>query len=183
MHKTATRERQGSRMQMPTSINSPIYNEGDDMLYQACFDAAATDSNLFQGPAIPVIDRDAAVSLSDIISQVQSSASRVPSTAGESMGLLQRSPKVEENMWLEQATLDDANDLSNLDFIGSNPKLQVTVEMVEPPPRQPEEKFQDLKPNSQLSPLHHNALENDSGYHTQLGVFDEPEMDLNNMFK
>jgi hypothetical protein len=48
--------------------------------------------------------------------------------------------------------------------------------MVEPPPRQPEKKLQDLKPNSQLSPLHHNALEKDSG-------FDEPDMDLNNMFK
>ncbi|KAF4333549.1 hypothetical protein FBEOM_12623 [Fusarium beomiforme] len=182
MHKIATDERQGPRIQVPTSINSPMYNGGDDMVYQACLDAT-TNSNLFQGPAMPAVDRDAAVSLSDIISQVQSSASRVPSTAGESMGLLQRSPKVEENRWLDQAAFDDTNDLSNFDFIGSNPKLQVTVEMVEPPSRQPEEKLPDLKPNSRLSPLHHNALENDSGYHTQLGVFDEPEMDLNNMFK
>jgi hypothetical protein len=182
MHKTAANERQGSRMQAPTGMNSPIYNGEDKMLFGACLDAVTTDSNLFPDSAMPVNDRDVAVSLSDILSQVQSTASRVPSTAGESMGLMQRSPKIEENLWLDQPPFDDFNDM-NFDYIGSNPKLQVTVEMVEPPPRQPEEKLQDLKPNSQLSPLHHNALEKDSGYHTQSGIFDGPDMDLSTMFK
>ncbi|KAH7221413.1 hypothetical protein BKA60DRAFT_339759 [Fusarium oxysporum] len=181
MHKTATSDRQGSRMQVPTSMNSPIYNE-DKMLFGACFDAATADPNLFQDSAMPVNDRDAIVSLSDIVSQVQSTASRVPSTAGESMGFMQQSPKVEEKLWLDQQSFDDFNDM-NFDHMGSNPELRVTVEMVEPPFRQPEEKLQDLKPNSQLSPLLRNALEQDSGYRTQSGIFDGPDMDLNTMFK
>jgi len=181
MHKTATSNRQGSRMQVPTSMNSPIYNE-DKMLFGACFDAATADPNLFQDSAMPVNDRDAIVSLSDIVSQVQSTASRVPSTAGESMGFMQQSPKVEEKLWLDQQSFDDFNDM-NFDHMGSNPELRVTVEMVEPPFRQPEEKLQDLKPNSQLSPLLRNALEQDSGYRTQSGIFDGPDMDLNTMFK
>lgn len=168
-------------MQVPTSMNSPIYNE-DKMLFGACFDAATADPNLFQDSAMPVNDRDAIVSLSDIVSQVQSTASRVPSTAGESMGFMQQSPKVEEKLWLDQQSFDDFNDM-NFDHMGSNPELRVTVEMVEPPFRQPEEKLQDLKPNSQLSPLLRNALEQDSGYRTQSGIFDGPDMDLNTMFK
>ncbi|KAF4954781.1 hypothetical protein FGADI_5079 [Fusarium gaditjirri] len=179
-HKTATSDRQGSRMQVPTSINSPVYND-DKMLFGACFDAANADPNLFQDPAMPINDRDAIVALSDIVSQVQSTASRVPSTAGESMGLMQRSPKVEEKLWLDQP-FDDFNDM-NFDHMGSNPELRVTVEMVEPPFRQPEEKPQDLKPDSQLSPMLCNALEQDSGYGTQSGIFDGPDMDLNTMFK
>ncbi|KAF5608717.1 uncharacterized protein FSUBG_4386 [Fusarium subglutinans] len=179
MHKTATSDRQGSRMQAPASMNSPMYNDGNKMLLGACFDAATADPNLFQDMTTPFYDRDAIVSLSDIVSQVQSTASRVPSTAGESMGLMQRSPKVEEKLWLD-GPYDDLNNM-NFDHMGSNPELRVTVEMVEPQfHHQPEEKIQNLKPEGQISSLLRSALEQDSGYSTQSGIFDG---DPNTMFK
>ncbi|KAI1034847.1 hypothetical protein LB504_004841 [Fusarium proliferatum] len=177
MHKTATSDRQGSRMQLPTSMNSPMCDDEDNMLLGACLDAATADPNLFQDSGMPFYDRDAIVSLSDIVSQVQSTPSRVPSTAGESMGLMQRSPKVDEKLWLEH--IDDFNDM-NFDHMGSNPELRVTVEMVEPQFHQPEEKLQDQKPNGQISSLLRSALEQDSGYRTQSGIFDG---DPNTMFK
>ncbi|KAF5645526.1 hypothetical protein F52700_2089 [Fusarium sp. NRRL 52700] len=176
MHGTATNDHQGSRMQLPTSMNSPMYDD-NKLLLGACFDAAAADPNLFQDSAMPFYDRDAIVSLSDIVSQVQSTASRVPSTAGESMGLMQRSPKVEEKLWLDQH-IDDFNDM-NFDHMGSNPELRVTVEMVEPQFHQSEEKLQNLKPDGQISSLLRSALEHDSGYRTQSEIFDG---DPNTMF-
>jgi len=177
MHKTAPSNRQGSRMQVPTSMNSPMCDDEDNMLLGACLDAATADLNLFQDSGMPFYDRDAFVSLSDIVSQVQSTPSRVPSTAGESMGLMQRSPKVDEKLWLEH--IDEFNDM-NFDHMGSNPELRVTVEMVEPQFHHPEEKLQDQKPNDQISSLLRSALEQDSGYRTQSGIFDG---DPNTMFK
>lgn len=159
-------------------MHSPIYNDENKMLLGTCFDAATADPSFFQDMTMPYKDRDAIVSLSDIVSQVQSTASRVPSTAGESMGLMQRSPKVEEKLWLDQQ-YDDLNDM-NFDHMGSNPELRVTVEMVEPQFHQPEEGLQDLKPDGQISSLLRSALEQDSGYGTQSGIFDG---DPNTMFK
>lgn len=164
-------------MQLPTSMNSPMCDDEDSMLLGACLDAATADTNLFQDSGMPFYDRDAIVSLSDIVSQVQSTPSRVPSTAGESMGLMHRSPKVDEKLWLEH--IDDFNDM-NFDHMGSNPELRVTVEMVEPQFHQPEEKLKDQKPNGQISSLLRSALEQDSGYRTQSGIFDG---DPNTMFK
>ncbi|KAF4454122.1 hypothetical protein F53441_3308 [Fusarium austroafricanum] len=172
MHETTSGEGQQPHMQLPTSINSPVLNGGDRQLYQACVDAA--DAPFTQYLAMPVNDADAAVSLSDIRSQVQSSASRVPSTAGESMGLLQ-SPNIKEPMWLDMLELDEPDSLLNFGYIGYNPELQATVE-----PHQPEEVS---KPNSRLSAARQNDLEKDSAYHSQPpGAFDEPDININDMF-
>ncbi|KAG9504036.1 hypothetical protein J7337_003998 [Fusarium musae] len=167
---------QPSFQQTPSQAFSqdPSQN-GDFTLLQP----ASTQSNLSQQPFDTFLMHKTTTSdRQGSLSQVQSTASRVPSTAGESMGLMQRSPKVEEKLWLDQQ-YDDLNDM-NFDHMGSNPELRVTVEMVETQFHQPEEGLQDLKPDGQISSLLRSALEQDSGYRTQSGIFDG---DPNTMFK
>ncbi|CAG1995977.1 unnamed protein product [Fusarium graminearum] len=125
-------------------------------------------------------DLDATISLSGGLSHVQSSSSRVPSTAGESMCLLP-SPNMEGSMWLTDE-YDYEDTPAWLKFaVGSHLELDESIEISNPPPLQPQQRVEDLKPDSRLLDVHQTAVEKDSGYHS---VFDDIDMDwdANKMF-
>jgi hypothetical protein len=139
-------------------------------------------------------DLDATISLSGGLSQVHSSPSRVPSTAGESMCLLQ-SPNMDGSMWLfDDYEYEDTSDWLKFDTVGSHPQLQESVEVGDPPPLQNQQSVGNLKPDDRLLSIHQTAVEKDSGYHSNIfddpsstfndssGTFDDMDWDANNIF-
>ncbi|KAJ4266468.1 hypothetical protein NW762_004453 [Fusarium torreyae] len=167
---------------LSTGTDSTGYTDQGPDLYQASFDAVSAPQPQDQ-ITTPINDLDATISLSGIQSlppRLQSSPSLVPSTTGEPVGFL-HSPNVEEPRWLQglselgEETDDVGMDLSLLDYnyIGLNPELQTTFETADPPPRQPQDRLEDLAPESQIPAEQQASLEKDSGYYSG---------DVNNMF-
>ncbi|UZP46003.1 hypothetical protein NXS19_013815 [Fusarium pseudograminearum] len=101
-------------------------------------------------------DLDATISLSGGLSHVQSSSSRVPSTAGESMCLLP-SPNMEGSMWLpDEYDYEDTPDWLKF-AVGSHLELDESIEISNP----------------RLSNL------SNARYHS---IFDDMDWDANKMF-
>ncbi|RBR17067.1 uncharacterized protein FIESC28_06569 [Fusarium coffeatum] len=159
-----------TQQQSPASANLSAYNnESSHLLHHP-----KTPQLQLQVPAMD--DFDATISLSGGLSHVQSSPSRVPSTAGESMDLLQ-SPNIEGSMWLfnENFDYDNSLDWLNMGTIGSHPQLQESIEVGDPPTIQSQQRVEDLNPNSGLLTVQQAAVEKDSAYHSD--TFHDMEWD------
>ncbi|KAF4994991.1 hypothetical protein FGRMN_5438 [Fusarium graminum] len=153
-------------MQTTTAnANSATYNETDRLIFQACYDAV-TMPQLQPEPqhqTVSMSDLDATLSLSGALSQVQSSPSRVASTAGESMGLL-NSPDAEEPQWLITDWYAEDEEVSWLKSVGSHPVLQEEEPAggSRPPPRM--DHFGDLKADGRTPAMQQTSMEKDSAY-------------------
>ncbi|KAM0344073.1 hypothetical protein ACHAPU_007977 [Fusarium lateritium] len=162
------------------NIYSTEHNEAERLLFQACYDAA-TMPQLQPKPqhqTVSMSDLDATLSMSGALSHVQSSPSRVASTAGESMGFL-NSPDAEETHWLNTGFYDGDEEVSWLKSVGSHPVLQEEepVGGSQPPPLM--DHFGDLKPDGCTPAMQQTSMEKDSAYYS----LDYDDADFgNNMF-
>lgn len=159
-----------TQQQSPGSANFSAYNnESSHLLHHP-----KTPQLQLRVPAMD--DFDATISLTGGLSHVQSSPSRVPSTAGESMDLLQ-SPNIEGSMWLfnENFDCDNSLDWLNMGTIGSHPQLQESIEVGGPPTIQSQQRVEDLNSNSGLLTVQQAAVEKDSAYHSD--AFHDMEWD------
>ncbi|OBS19622.1 hypothetical protein FPOA_11347 [Fusarium poae] len=176
-----------NRQQTSTNTIFPTYDGGTSQLLRS----PNTPQLQLQVPVTN--DLDATISLSGGLSQVQSSPSRVPSTAGESMGLLQ-SPNMEGPLWLfDEYDYEDASEWLKFDTVGSHPQLQKSFEVGDPPPLQTQQSVGDLKPDSRLLAVQQTTIEKDSGYHSNVfndlsntfddssGAFNDPSGTFNDM--
>ncbi|CEI40858.1 hypothetical protein FVEN_g1485 [Fusarium venenatum] len=151
--------------QTSTNANFPTYHGRTPQLLRS----PNTPQLQLQVPATN--DLDTTISLSGGLSQVQSSPSRVASTAGESMCLLQ-SPNPDAPLWLfDDYDYEDTSDWLKFDTVGSHPQLQKSFEVGDPPPLQTQQSVGDLKPDSRILAVQQTAVEKDSGYHSN--VFDD----------
>jgi hypothetical protein len=159
-----------NQQQSPGSAHLPAYNNRNSHLLHH----PKTPQLQLQVPAMD--DLDATISLSGGLSHVQSSPSRVPSTAGESMDLLQ-SPNIEGSMWLfnDDFGYDNSSDWLNMGTVGSHPQLQESIEVGDPPTIQSQQRLEDLNPNSGLLTVQQAAVEKDSAYHSD--AFHDMEWD------
>ncbi|KAJ4131700.1 hypothetical protein NW768_005896 [Fusarium equiseti] len=159
-----------NQQQSPGCANLSAYNNRSSHLLHH----PKTPRLQLQVPAMD--DLDATISLSGGLSHVQSSPSRVPSTAGESMDLLQ-SPNIEGSMWLfnDNFDYDNSSDWLNMGTIGSHPQLQESIEIGDPPTIQSQQRLEDLNPNSGLLTVQQAAVEKDSAYHSD--AFHDMEWD------
>ncbi|CAJ0548777.1 Ff.00g023900.m01.CDS01 [Fusarium sp. VM40] len=130
-----------------------------------------------QRQTISMSDLDATVSQSGGMSQIQSSPSRVASTAGESMHLL-KSPDLEEPLWLSPDSPDDSEDRTWLNFIGTHPMLQKQEPAGASQPRPLTDQLQDLK-SDDIPVMQQASLEKESGYYT---MGDDNAAFVNRMF-
>ncbi|KAF4966809.1 hypothetical protein FSARC_5554 [Fusarium sarcochroum] len=179
-HALGDAQQQSHVQPISTFTDSATYTDQEIDIFRASFDAV-NGSRPQDQIATPVNDFDATISLSGIQSlpsRLQSSPSLVPSTTGESMGLLQ-SPIVDEPLWLQEEANEVDMNLSWTDYIGLHPDLQTPFEMSDPPPRQSRDRPQGLAPESHIPAEQQATVENDSGYYS--GVFDT-ELDVNKMF-
>ncbi|SPJ84188.1 uncharacterized protein FTOL_10705 [Fusarium torulosum] len=150
-------------------------------IFQACLNAANRLQPQHQPEPQPqtisMSDLDVTISQSGGMSQIQSSPSRVASTAGESMCLL-KSPDVEEPLWLPTDWPDDFEQRKWLNSIGSHPMLQKEEPAGASRPRPLMDQFQDLKPDGRIPAMQQDSIEEESGYYS---LVDDADF-VSNMF-
>jgi hypothetical protein len=183
MHEAPTdNTQQQSLTQLASANTTPVPFDTNRRLFQACFNAA----NMLQPQhqpepqrqTISMSDLDATISQSGGMSQIQSSPSRVASTAGESMCLL-KSPDVEEPLWLSTDWPDDLEQRTWLmNSIGSHPVLQEEEPAGTSRPRPLMDQLQDLKPDGRIPAMQQASIEKESGYYSRV---DDADF-VNNMF-
>ncbi|KAM0291485.1 hypothetical protein ACHAO9_004143 [Fusarium lateritium] len=169
---------QQSLVQLSPVNTNPVTFDTNLRIFQACFDAANMPQPQHQPEpqrqTISMSDLDASISQYGGMSQMQSSPSRVASTAGESMCLL-KSPDVEEPLWLPS---DWSDDWLNLNTTGSHPVLQEEEPVGGSRPLPLMEQHQNVKPDGRISAMQQAYTEKESGYYSKV---DDAEF-ANNMF-
>ncbi|KAM0251780.1 hypothetical protein ACHAP5_001442 [Fusarium lateritium] len=171
---------QQSSDQFSPANTNPVTFDTNPRIFQACFDAANMPQPQHQPEPEPqrqtisMSDLDASISQCGGMSQMQSSPSRVASTAGESMYLL-KSPNVEEPPWLAP---DWSDDWLNLNTTGAHPVLQEEEPVGGSRPLPLMEQHQDVKPDGRISAMQQAHIEKESGYYSTVN---DAEF-ANNMF-
>jgi hypothetical protein len=184
MHEPSTNNtQQQSLTQLASANTTPVPFDTNGRIFQACLNAANRLQPQHQPEpqhqTISMSDLDVTISQSGGMSQIQSSPSRVASTAGESMGLL-KSPDVEEPSWLSTDWLDDFEQRKwlNLSSIGSHPMLQKEEPAGASRPRPLRDQLQDLKPDGRIPDMQQASIEEESGYYS---LVDDADF-VSNMF-
>ncbi|KAH7239120.1 hypothetical protein BKA59DRAFT_458436 [Fusarium tricinctum] len=186
MHESPTNNtQQQSLAQLASANTAPAPFDPNRRMLEAYFSNANMLQPQYQPEpqrqTISMSDLDATISQSGGMSQIQSSPSRVASTAGESMHIL-KSPDVEEPLWLSTDSPDDSEERTwmNLNYIGTHPVLQKQEPAGASRPRPLMDQLQDLKSDDRIPAIQQASLEKESGYYT---MDDDDDADfVNKMF-